>query len=246
MRSSRSSRVRADAAGWHSACPLGRPVHLLLAGAAALLLAACGGPASTLDPAGPRAARAAELWWAMTAMAAVVYALVLALLLYALVRRRRGPGMRLGESGLIVAGGIVLPLIVLPVIWVMSIGTMREEAAPPSEPAATIEVIGHMWWYEVRYPGTDRVLENELRLPVGRPVLLRLTSADVIHSFWAPRLAGKMDLIPGRINELWIQADEPGEYPVLCAEFCGLEHANMHMRVIAEPPERFAAWLQGD
>jgi cytochrome c oxidase subunit 2 len=136
----------------------------------------------------------------------------------------------------------VLPLVVLPLIWTLTLVSMRQAAERP-EPAVTIEVTAHQWWYEVRYPGSGVVLQDELRIPAGRPVLLRLQSADVIHSFWVPRLAGKMDMIPGRTNELVLEATRPGRYFGQCAEFCGLWHARMHFEVVAEEPAAFERWL---
>ena len=115
----------------------------------------------------------------------------------------------------------------------------------PPEPASavTIEVTGHQWWWEVRYPEEQVVTANEIHIPVGRPVRVDMTSADVIHSFWVPELHGKMDMIPGRTDVIWLQTDVPGSYRGQCAEFCGLQHAKMALYVVAEPPETFAAWL---
>lgn len=207
-----------------------------------VLLAACTGKASTLDPAGPRAAQIADLTWALAALGLAVYVLVLATLLLAVVRRHRETPL-VRDSLVIVAGGIVLPLVILPLIWTLTLVSMRQ-AAERTEPAVTIEVTAHQWWYEVRYPGSGVVLRDELRIPAGRPVLLRLRSADVIHSFWVPRLAGKMDMIPGRTNELVLEATQPGRYFGQCAEFCGLWHARMHFEVVAEEPAAFERWLE--
>jgi cytochrome c oxidase subunit II len=112
----------------------------------------------------------------------------------------------------------------------------------PSE-ALEIEVVGHQWWWEIRYPDEGITTTNELHLPVGRPIKLQLTSADVIHSFWVPALAGKMDLLPDHANTLALEADEPGEHSSRCAEFCGLEHTKMVLTVVAEPEDRFASWV---
>jgi cytochrome c oxidase subunit 2 len=100
-----------------------------------------------------------------------------------------------------------------------------------------------MWWWEVRYPDAGIVTANEIHVPAGRPVRLELASTDVIHSFWAPRLHGKRDMIPGIENVFWIQAAEPGVYRGQCAEYCGTQHANMAFRVVALPPAEFNAWL---
>jgi cytochrome c oxidase subunit 2 len=107
-----------------------------------------------------------------------------------------------------------------------------------------VDVIGRQYWWEVRYLDRGVVTANEVHIPAGRAVRLRLTSADVIHSFWVPQLAGKLDLIPGQTNTLWIEADAPGIYRGQCAEFCGVQHARMALHVVAVPPEQFGAWLE--
>jgi cytochrome c oxidase subunit 2 len=151
-------------------------------------------------------------------------------------------------------GGLIVPAIVLGVILVLTLRTLALVAAPadalaegtPRPGEHVIEVTGRQFWWEVRYLDADasRAFEtaNELRIPVGRPVLLRLRSDDVIHSFWVPGLHGKMDLIPGRTNVLRIDARRPGTWRGQCAEFCGVQHAKMGLVVVAEPPERYAAW----
>jgi cytochrome c oxidase subunit 2 len=214
---------------------------------AVLLPAGCQGTASTLEPHGPRAAQAANLWWLMFWLSMAIFAVVLAALGYAIVRSGRA---RQGEAHpvvddnlLIVGGGVVVPLIVLPILWVATLRSMNADAEPPVPPALTVEVVGRQWSYEVRYPQQGITLTNEMRLPTGQPVALRVTSADVIHSFWVPRLMGKIDMLPGKVHGTWLQADEPGTYLVECAEFCGLWHAKMHMSIVAEPPPEFAAWL---
>jgi cytochrome c oxidase subunit 2 len=214
---------------------------------AAVLLASCRGAASTLEPSGPRAALAADLWWLMFWLSMAIFAVVVAALAYALVRSVRQGGeagrASVDDNLLIVGGGIVLPLIVLPILWVATLRGMRADAAPPAPPVLTVEVVARQWSYEVRYPDHGITLANELRMPAGQPVTLRVTSTDVIHSFWVPRLMGKVDMLPGKVNETWLLAAEPGTYLVECAEFCGLWHAKMHMSIVAEPPAEFAAWL---
>ena len=126
---------------------------------------------------------------------------------------------------------------------------MAQVGSPPTAPAVTLEITGHQWWWEARYVGADPsqtfVTANEIHIPVGRPVLVKLKGADVIHSFWIPALAGKTDTIPGRTNLTWLQADRPGTYRGQCTEYCGLQHAHMAAFVIAEAPEAFEAWRQG-
>jgi cytochrome c oxidase subunit II len=142
-----------------------------------------------------------------------------------------------------VVGGVVVPLVILLVVFGATVRAMRfvPRTAPPE--ALVIEVVGHQFWWEVRYPEQGVTSRDELHLPVGRPVNLQLTSADVIHSFWVPELAGKLDLLPDRTNTLVLQADQPGRHTSRCAEYCGLEHTRMVLTVVAESEERYAAWV---
>lgn len=184
----------------------------------------------------------------MTGFSIVVVALVAALLGIAIARRSRPEIWREGrisDSALIVGGGILLPALVLPLLWAVTLRDMRALTDPRSPPALTIEITAHQWWYEVRYPEHGLMFRDELFIPAGQTVLLRVTSTDVIHSLWIPRLNGKIDMIPGRTNELRLEASRPGSYPVLCAEFCGLRHADMRMRVTAETPAAFGTRMGG-
>jgi cytochrome c oxidase subunit 2 len=212
-------------------------------------LGACSGPASTLHPAGPGAERIASLWWLLLGAAVGIYLLVLATTAWAVRPRLPASATRWPGSWPhmgVVAGGIVLPLVVVPVLCVVSVRALNALVAPA--PAAfVVEVTAHQWWWELRYlaRGSDEPLTtaNELHIPIGRRVELRLFSADVIHSFWVPSLQGKLDLIPGKTNTTWLQADRPGVYAGPCAEYCGIQHARMTLSVIAEPPADFEAWL---
>jgi cytochrome c oxidase subunit II len=138
---------------------------------------------------------------------------------------------------------VVVPLVILLVVFGATVRAMRfvPTSAPPE--ALVIEVVGHQFWWEVRYPEQGVTVRDELHLPVGRRINLQLTSADVIHSFWVPELAGKIDLLPDGTNTLVLEADQPGVHTSRCAEFCGLEHTRMVMTVVAESEERFAAWV---
>jgi cytochrome c oxidase subunit 2 len=205
---------------------------------------------SALNPSGPGAAEVAALWWIMFWLGLAVFVAVIGLLLY-LVWSRRLQGATVepdlqsaGNMQWIWWGGVVVPSVILGAVLYFSIRTTVVLANPPTAPAFTIEVVGHRWWWEVRYPDYQFTTANEIWIPVGQPVLLRLASIDVIHSFWAPELHGKMDLVPGQTNTLWIQADAPGSYRGLCAEFCGLQHAKMQFIVVAAPPDDFAAWAE--
>ena len=128
-----------------------------------------------------------------------------------------------------------------------SVVTGRAVGSLQSPEPLAIEITGHQWWWEVRYlsdqPQLMATTANELHIPVGRPVALTLKSADVIHSFWVPSLHGKMDLVPGRVNTLWIQAERPGIYRGQCAEYCGMQHAHMGLVTVAESPDGFVRWL---
>jgi cytochrome c oxidase subunit II len=218
-------------------------------GTLALCLGGCASNAqSTLDPEGPAAAQVAFLWWVMFAVAAAVCLLVLALMIIALIRNR---GRRAEEidyrpnvgQRFIIVGGILFPGVVLVALMGLIVYTSQTIAAAAT-PAVTVEIVGHQWWWEVRYPDEEVVTANEIHIPANQPVTLRVTTDDVIHSFWIPQLYGKIDLIPGQINTIQVQADEPGIYRGQCAEFCGVQHAKMSFLVIAEPPEQFAAWLE--
>jgi cytochrome c oxidase subunit 2 len=152
--------------------------------------------------------------------------------------------VRWGEP-LVIVGGIVAPGLILGAVFVVALRDMSALSEPPGEPGVTIEVVGHDWWWEARYPG-GAVTANEIHIPVGEPVQLELTSDDVIHSFWVPQLQAKTDLISGQTNEMWIQADEAGTFRGQCAEFCALQHANMIFYVIAEPRSEFDDWLANE
>jgi cytochrome c oxidase subunit 2 len=207
---------------------------------------------SALDPAGPQAARIVTLWPVFFWGSVIVFALVMAFLFAGLLRRRSGvasapfvPGAERGLTrGVTLAS--VLTVLVLFVLLGLDLGVGRAIALP-AKPAAVVRVTAHQWWWEVEYDDSvasrHAVTANEIHVPVGRPVLFVLESPDVIHSLWVPSLGGKKDLIPGHRGSLWLQADSAGVYRGQCAEFCGAQHAQMGLLVIAEPPERFAAWL---
>lgn len=212
------------------------------------LLAGCSGPLSTLDPAGPAAASAAWLWWAMFAFATVVLVVVVALWLYAM---RRDPGEVSDEAAQqvqnrwIIGGGFVLPLASITALLAFGIPAGHNMLPLASdEDVLRIDVTAHRWWWEVHYPDDDIALNNELHIPMGVPVHVHVTSEDVIHSFWVPRLAGKLDAIPGRTNVLRLQADQTGTFQGTCAEFCGVGHAHMDFIVEVHTEDDFDDWLE--
>lgn len=136
-----------------------------------------------------------------------------------------------------------MPIIVLVIVLGATVIAMRDVRTDAPSGALVVEIVGHQWWWEIHYPDEGITTANDLHIPVGRPIALRLTSTDVIHSFWVPRLAGKIDLLPEGVNTLVLEADEPGEHRSECAEFCGLQHAQMGLVVVAESADRFASWV---
>jgi cytochrome c oxidase subunit 2 len=217
---------------------------------------------SVLSPAGTGAEHIARLGWPVLVGFSAVSIAVWGLLAWAALRRtgslaEHAPVDVGGGERWIQLGGFALPALVFGVVFFAALRTL---ARFPMDPAADrsgvvcapggkaqIEVVGHRWWWEVRYrlgDSTDHfTTANEIHLPVGVPIDLDLRSADVIHSFWVPRLHGKVDLVPGHRNQIRLEASRAGVFPGSCAEFCGLQHAHMRMLVIAEPPARFEAWL---
>jgi cytochrome c oxidase subunit II len=221
----------------------------LLLAVAVVALAGCGGNQDTLKPRSPAQHSITELWWVMLGGACVGFAVVLALL-YLGWRRRKLPELPGGHgegtaTALVVGLGVALPIVVLTLLFVWAdIFVLRSTAAPsPGSTAFTIDVIGHDWWWEVRYPQAGAVTANEIHIPVHTRVEVVGTTADVIHSFWVPELNRKIDLIPGRKNRLLLEADEPGVYRGQCSEFCGLQHAHMAVVVVAQPAAEFRRWL---
>ncbi len=235
------------------------PVNFLVL-IVSLFVVACGGdhPQSTIDPATSDFGQGIQdlylmvFWWTM-----LILAVVWAVLAYILFRFRSRPGQpepkkthgHLGlEIGWTVGAAVIVVAITIP-----TIRTVFRTQAPAASDALIVEVVGHQWWWEFRYPAEGVVTANELHLPVGRPVELQMTSADVIHSFWIPRFGGKRDLNPWvrepddrgpRVNRLKFTVDEAGIYLGQCAEYCGLAHGLMGMRAIAEPETDFRAWVQ--
>jgi cytochrome c oxidase subunit 2 len=217
--------------------------------AASLPLSGCG-TQSPLSPHSPDSHDIAVLWWWMLGIAAVVFLGAVALLLLGWFRRDRHGLPLFGESeklntGLVIGFGMVIPIIVLVTLFgVADLWLVKRTGAPArGSTAMTIRVVGHQWFWEIRYPGTRAVTANEIHIPARTNVQVVGTSADVIHSFWVPELNRKIDLIPGRANRVLLYADKPGVYRGQCAEFCGLQHANMGTQVFADSRRRFQAWL---
>jgi cytochrome c oxidase subunit 2 len=199
--------------------------------------------ASIVTPKGSEADRIAGVWWLMFGLAAFVYVVVAGLIVYATVRghRRSARSSRLHEDAFIWIGGVAVPVLILFVLAVVTVHT-TEALRRPARDALAVDVAGEDWWWAVRYPGTDIITANELHLPVDQPVDIRLTSDNVIHSFWVPELAGKQDAIPGQPNHLRFTPKDTGTFIGRCAEFCGLQHAHMEIRVIVQTPADFGRW----
>ena len=216
---------------------------------ALLAAAGCQGRYSALDRAGPEATRVTSLHWWMFWICSAVSAAIVAALAVALVRPAGSPtpdGERQRTRAIVAATAV--STLLLFVFLVASVWAGRAIVTPAGPGSLEIQIVGHQWWWEVRYPGPSAsaavTTANEIHVPVGRPVRLLLSSGDVIHSFWAPNLNGKKDLIPGRPTVHLFRADRPGVFEGRCAEFCGYQHAHMGFLVIAEPAAEFQAWLE--
>jgi cytochrome c oxidase subunit 2 len=214
-----------------------------------VMLSACGGeyPQSTLHPTADFGSEIDRLfmtivWWALGVFVVVETALIVAI-----IKFRDRPGAPVPKyvhgSTVLEISWTLAPAIVLIFIAVPTIRTIFRTDTTPPENALQVDVIGHQWWWEFRYPGLGIVTANEMRVPAGEPVTLVMTSQDVIHSFWAPKLGGKRDVMPGRTTRISFTPDSLGSFMGQCAEFCGASHANMRMRVIVEDSAGFAAWV---
>jgi len=191
-----------------------------------------------------------ELFAFVLVLSAVVFAGIVGALIYIMWRFRRGrdgsgaePRPVFGHSRIEILW-TAIPIGIVGVLFVLTLVAMRaSDPDAPADRAPDITVVGHQWWWEIRYPAAGVVTANDLHIPVGRKQLVELQSADVIHDFWVPRLGRKLDMVPGRHARLWLAADSAGTYFGACAEYCGNEHAWMQIRVTAESPATFASWL---
>jgi cytochrome c oxidase subunit 2 len=221
-----------------------RAIALLVA--SAVVATGCGGKKSPsmLHTHGSEASRIAGIWWLMFGLGAGVYAIVAFFIVWAIVRGRRRQGREgpLGDNTWIVWGGVVVPVLILAVLAVVTVQATAELRKPEAG-ALRVDVVGKRWWWAVSYPGTQFTTANEIHLPAGRPVELGIDSDNVVHSFWVPELAGKVDMIPGQHNVLRFTPRTPGTYIGECAEFCGVEHARMGFVVIVQTVTDFDRWL---
>lgn len=208
---------------------------------------------SMLRPAGPAARDISTLAWAVFITFLIVAFIMWAIFWWLAIRR---PGTLddhaliepEGGHSWIFAGGVAIPLVVLTTFFIWNLDTLSGfPIHKDTDPPAQIRVVGHQWWWEVQYvsgpPQDQFATANEIHIPVGQDIDIELVSADVIHSFWVPRLHGKEDLIPGQPNMIRIRADEPGIYRGQCAEYCGAEHAHMSFLVVAQSAEEYQSWI---
>lgn len=200
--------------------------------------------------AGPASLPIRHLGWAMTALSLVVCVIIAVLLAFALWRRRafEGEGVQpdsgRGARGVLVGTAISIAALVAATVY--TLWTLGAIVEPDSDNRLRIEVTGYDWWWKVVYPSQGAtagfVTANEIHIPVGVPVEVDLQSADVLHAFWVPALAGKTQTVPGQTNRQWIEADQPGVYRGQCSQYCGAQHAHMGFEVVADAPEAFEAW----
>ncbi|HEY4320193.1 MAG TPA: cytochrome c oxidase subunit II [Gemmatimonadales bacterium] len=215
-----------------------------------LLLAGCHAPMSVFTGAGPAGRALSQLTWVLVAASAVIFVLVTLFMLAAIARRNRGgtdPDLTVHDNRIPIVAGAIIPGVVLLALFMTSVLIERRIPGDASTPAESFTVIGHQWWWGVERDdsasGRRAMWANELHVPVGEPVDLTLLSDDVIHSFWIPQVHGKIDLIPGDTNHIRFVADRPGVYRGQCAEYCGMQHANMAFTLVVESPVAYRAWL---
>jgi cytochrome c oxidase subunit II len=223
-------------------------------GAASLALppaARAAGNQNVLHPESRPEHAISTLWWVMLAGCSIGFGVIVLLLFLGWARRNRaslpfGGGDRAGTT-IVVVLGVFVPIVILSTLFVWSdIFVIRSTAAPPpSSTKLSVQVIGHQWFWEVRYPGTSAVTANEIHIPVKTRVDMLGTTADVIHSFWVPELGPKMDMLPGTTNHLRLFARRAGSYDGQCAEFCGVEHAWMRIRIVVQSQTDFDHWVNG-
>lgn len=205
-------------------------------------------PLSSFTPHSPQTQVITALFTTLLVLFAIIFLLVAGLVTYAIVRYRARagqgePAQKFGSRSLEIAW-TAIPLIVVTVMFIVTVRAMALIDAP-AEPdrAPDLVVSGHQWWWDARYPN-GAIAVTEIHIPTGKRLLVRIESTDVIHDFWVPQLARKMDAVPGRPSYIWLEADTPGTYQGVCSEFCGAQHAWMHFYVVAEPEVEYSVWLR--
>jgi cytochrome c oxidase subunit II len=202
-----------------------------------------------LSPHGHGADVISREMWIQFGVSSFTFALVIGLLLWILLRRSRGdatPEEVAAErrpQRWVVLGGIVFPVVVLSALFGWSVHDLVALEDPPSRETAVVQVLGHRWWWEIQYPAEEIKTANHIVLPADGSVRVRVRSRDVIHTFWVPALGRKIDALPNEWNTIWLHADRPGQYRGVCAEFCGLQHAHMHLIVDVLPRQQYDSWI---
>ncbi len=240
----------------HSGSPALRRLSRLTPVLLVVLVAAVAGckgtpaeyPQSALLPRGDFARLVDDLFTTTVRWALLVFVLVEGALLYAVFRFRGRPGdpepEQVHGNTTVEIVWTIIPALILAMIAVPTVRAIFKTNEIPGKDALTIEIVGHQWWWEFRYPEYNLTTANELHVPVGRTVSLRMGSGDVIHSFWVPQFAGKRDVFPNRETRIWFKAEATGNFPGQCAEFCGIQHGKMAFRVVSQTPEEFQGWVQ--
>lgn len=221
-------------------------------------LTGCSRSPSIIAPASTSAKAITDLMWGFSGVAGLGFVVVEAILLYTIIRFRHKNGAQLTKSTLprqiegnrlLEVVWTVIPAVLLLIIFVFTVSTLwaikvRPSQIPPDTHVVNINVIGHQWWWEFRYPDLDITTAQELHVPVDSLVFITVDSADVIHSFWVPQMGGKIDVIPGHLNQTWFQPTHIGRYVGECSEYCGTEHAHMRLDLVVESPDEYATWVR--
>jgi cytochrome c oxidase subunit 2 len=200
---------------------------------------------NALDPQSPQARAIYDLGIISTIVFVLIFVVVAGGIVYAIFRFRAREGeadpKQFAGSERVEIIWTVIPFLIVVFLFAMTLRGMNR-ADPPPAPSPNLIVTGHQFWWEAQYPASGAVTANEIHIPIGTPLSVRLDSKDVLHEFWVPELARKMTTVPGQPNHIWLQADKPGVYIGTCSEFCGIQHAWMRILVVAEEPSKFEEW----
>lgn len=202
---------------------------------------------NALDPQSPFTRAIYDLGIVSSIILALIFVIVAGGILYAIVRFCSRPGepdpKQIAGNNKVEITWTIIPFLIVVLLFALTIQAMNR-ADPPPAPSADLVVTGHQFWWQADYPASGVVTANEIHIPAGKPLSVRLESKDVLHEFWVPQLTRKMTNVPGQPNHIWLQADKPGTYIGQCSEFCGTQHAWMRIVVVAEEPAQFEQWQQ--
>jgi cytochrome c oxidase subunit II len=200
---------------------------------------------NALDPQSPLARAIYDLGIVSSVVFALIFVIVTGAITYSIFRFRTRAGepdpRQIQGNRKVTIAWTVIPFLIVIFLFLMTIGAMNR-ADPPPAPAPDLVITGHQYWWQVDYPGSGVITANEIHIPTGKALSVRLESKDVLHEFWVPKLTRKMSNVPGQPNHIWLQADKPGSYIGQCSEFCGTQHAWMRILVVADEPTQFEAW----